>query len=157
MECRIPVIALLPSRQLRRLGMLLLLCSAFPAFAADQVVLIVSANSPVSSLNILEIHKLFLGLTVNVNGTALRPLRNESDQSTRQIFYQNIVSMSETVYERRVLAQTLQNGRTAPPIFRTSEALMNAVAGDFYAVSYAWAAEASIDKRVRILRNLGRE
>ena len=30
-------------------------------------------------------------------------------------------------------------------------------AGDFYAVSYAWAAEASIDKRVRILRNLGRE
>ena len=137
--------------------MLLLLCSAFPAFAADQVVLIVSANSPVSSLNILEIHKLFLGLTVNVNGTALRPLRNESDQSTRQIFYQNIVSMSETVYERRVLAQTLQNGRTAPPIFRTSAALMNAVAGDPYAVSYAWATEASIDKRVRILRDLGRE
>ncbi|MBS0387107.1 MAG: hypothetical protein JSR15_01405 [Proteobacteria bacterium] len=135
----------------------LLLYGARPAAAADHLVLIASVNAPVSSLNSLEIQKLFLGLTVVTNGIDLHPLRNESDEAMRQLFYQDVVSMSEPVYERRLLALTLQQGRTAPPVYRDTRALLNALAADPHAVSYAWASDIARDGRVRILKLLGRE
>lgn len=143
--------------RLRLLGVVLLLCGARPVLATDQLVLIASVSSPVSTLNAVDIQKLFLGLTIFVEGKGLHPMRNESDESTRQIFYQDIISMSESTYQRRLLALTLQQGRTSPPVFRSSRALLNAVAADPYAVSYAWAKEAGRDTRIRILKVLGRE
>lgn len=139
------------------LGVVLLLFGAEPALATDQLVLIASVSSPASTLNAIDIQKLFLGLTIFLDGKELRPLRNESDESTRRIFYQDIIGMSEPTYERRLLAVTLQQGRTAPPVFRDSMSLLNAVAADPYAISYAWAKEVGRDRRIRILKVLGRE
>jgi hypothetical protein len=144
----------------RRLGLLLaalLLIRGQFVFAADRLVLIASANSPVLELNSLEIQKLFLGLTVFVGGKELHPLRNESDDFMRQIFYQDIISMSETTYERRLLALTLQQGRTAPPLYHDTKALLSAVAADPNAVSFAWAAAVGGDARIKVLRVLGHE
>ena len=70
---------------------------------------------------------------------------------------ENVISMSEPTYGRRMLALTLQQGRTALPVYRDSKSLLNAVAADPYAISYAWAKEASRDTRIRILKILGRE
>ena len=157
MERRIAVRA---SASIRRLGLLvgvLWLHLVQPAYAADRLVLIASTSGSVSSLNSLEIQKLFLGLTVVANGGDLHPLRNESDEGMRELFYQDIISMSEPTYERRLLALTLQQGRTTPPIYRNSRGLFNAVAADPHAISYAWAAEARRDPRIRILKVLGNE
>ncbi len=148
------------SASIRRLGLLvgvLWLHLVQPAYAADRLVLIASTSASVSTLNSLEIQKLFLGLTVVANGGDLHPLRNESDEGMRELFYQDIISMSEPTYERRLLALTLQQGRTTPPIYRDSRALFNAVAADPHAISYAWAAEARRDPRIRILKVLGSE
>lgn len=153
-------IAVKLSASIRRVGVLFaVLCLHLgqPAFAADRLVLIASASGSVSTLNSLEIQKLFLGLTVVSNGGDLHPLRNDSDQGMRELFFQDIVSMSELTYERRLLALTLQQGRTTPPIYRDSRALFNAVAADPHAVSYAWAADARRDPRIRILKVLGSE
>ena len=146
-----------PMRRLAAFVAVLLLCGTRAAVAADRLVLIVSANAPVSTLNSLEIQKLFLGLTVTSNGVDLHPLLNESDEAIRQLFYQDVVSMSEPIYERRLLALTLQQGRTAPAVYRDTRALLNAVAADMHAISYVWASEAARDGRVRILKFLGRE
>jgi hypothetical protein len=149
------------SRATRRLsahiGVLMLMCCSPSAVAADRLVLIVSANSPVTALTSPEIQKLFLGLTVMTNGDVLRPLRNESEEFIRQIFFQSIVSMSESAYERRVLALTLQQGRTAPPLYRNTKMLLDAVAADPAAVSYAWAADVAKDPRIKTLRVLWHE
>ena len=153
-------IAVKANRSVGWLGALLaalLLCSSRPALAADRLVLVVSASSPVSALNSLEIQKLFLGLTVVTGNVDLHPLRNESDEAMRQLFYQDVISMSEPTYERRLLALTLQQGRTTPPVFRDTRALLNAIAADSHAVSYMWASEAARDARIRILKFLGRE
>ncbi len=139
------------------LAAVLSLQAAQAAHAADRLVLIVSVRSPVSTLNSLEIQKLFLGLTVIVNGESLHPLRNESDDLMRQIFYQNVISMSEPAYERRMLASMLQQGRTAPPVFTNSAALLNAVSADPYAVSFVWAAQVAGDARFKVLRVIWRE
>ncbi len=152
MERGIAVMSRATHRLMAHIGALLLMCCSPSSFAADRLVLIVSANSPVTSLNSPEIQKLFLGLTVIANGDVLRPLRNESEEFIRQIFFQSIVSMSESAYERRVLALTLQQGRTAPPEYRNTKMLLNAVAAERTAVSYAWAADVAKDPRIKTLR-----
>jgi hypothetical protein len=145
--------------QLRRrlLGVVLFLLGTTAAVAADRVVLIANVNNPVSVLNTLEVQKLFLGLTLPAGRSTQHPLRNESDELLRQIFYQNIISMSESTYERRLLALTLQQGRTAPPIYKSSRELLSAVAADPAAISFAWAADVANDPRIKVLRVLGQE
>jgi hypothetical protein len=134
-----------------------LLARSLSAFAADHVVLIANVQNPVSTLNSLQVQKLFLGLTVTAGGNDLRPLRNESDDVMRQIFFQNIISMAESAYERRLLALTLQQGRTAPPVYHSTQALLSAVAADPAAVSFAWAGDIAADPRFKIIRVLGQE
>jgi hypothetical protein len=145
--------------QLRRrlLGVVLFLLGSTAAVAADRVVLIANVNNPVSVLNTLEVQKLFLGLTLPAGRSTQHPLRNESDELLRQIFYQNIISMSESTYERRLLALTLQQGRTAPPIYKSARELLSAVAADPAAISFAWAADVANDPRIKVLRVLGQE
>lgn len=126
--------------------------AAAPARAADQLVLVANARSGPAALNSVEVHKLFVGLTVVVDGRRLRGLRNDADPLMRQVFFQTIVSMSEAVYDRRMLALTLQQGRTAPPVFRSTAEVLNALAEDDAAVSFVWAAEAARDPRVKVLR-----
>jgi hypothetical protein len=157
MERGVAVMSRATRRLLAHIGVLMLMCCGPSAVAADRLVLIVSANSPVMALNSPEIQKLFLGLTVMTNGDVLRPLRNESEEIIRQIFFQSIVSMSESAYERRVLALTLQQGRTAPPLYRNTKMLLDAVAADPAAVSYAWAADVAKDPRIKTLRVLWHE
>ena len=137
--------------------LLALLCSAvviLPAFADETVVLIVSAESKVEQLDSLEVRKLFLGMTVTHNGDRLRPLLNESDPRLKDVFLQNIVSMTDMTYDRRILLLALQGGRSLPAVYTNSATLINSVAADPTAVSFAWAKDVQHDKRIRILRVL---
>jgi hypothetical protein len=146
-------------RHVRRglLWALLLLGMAPLVRAADRLVLIVSAQSPVTDLSSIDLQKMFLGLTVVRGGEALHPLRDDSDPLMHQIFFQDIISMSESRYEDRLLAFALQQGRPAPPVYHSSAELLRAIEQDPYAVSYAWATEVARDPRIRILRVLWSE
>jgi hypothetical protein len=143
-------------RLLFRLGLasLLGLLHAAPARAEERLVLVAGAASPVTTLSSSEVHKLFLGLTVAVDGHRLRPLRNDSDALMRQVFFQAVVSMSESVYDRHMLALTLQQGRGAPPALPSTAAVFDELAADPAAISFAWEADAEHDRRIRILRVL---
>jgi hypothetical protein len=122
--------------------------------AAEQLVLIVSANSKVEQLDSHEVRKLFLGLTVTHSGDRLRPVLNESDARVKEIFLQNIVSMSETTYDRSVLRLTLIQGQVKPVAYKDIALLIRAVIADPTAVSYAWAGDVAHDSRIKILRVL---
>jgi hypothetical protein len=134
--------------------LLTLLTAATPALAGEQLVLIVSAASKIEQLDSLEVRKLFLGLTVTHNGNRLRPVLNESDDRVKQIFLQNIVSMSDITYDRRLLRLSLIQGQTQPTAYKNITLLINSVAADPSAVSYAWAKDVAHETRIRILRVL---
>jgi hypothetical protein len=134
--------------------LLILLSVAFPAWADEQLVLIVSADSKVEQLDSLEVRKLFLGLTVTHNDERLRPLLNETDPRIKEVFLQNVVSMSDITYDRRLLRLALQQGRTQPATYKDSSLLIKAVAADPIAVSYAWAKDVAHNPNVRIIRIL---
>jgi len=134
--------------------LLTFLAAAMPAFAEEQLVLVVSAGSKVEQLDSLELRKLFLGLTVTHNGSRLRPVLNETDARVKEIFLQNIVSMSDITYDRRLLRLALIQGQTQPAVYKDIGHLIEAVAADPSAVSYAWAKDVAHDARIRILRIL---
>ena len=131
---------------------LLLLSAVLPAFAGEELVLIVSTHSDVEQLESPLIRRLFLGLTVTQHGTRLRPVLNEADPKIKQLFLQNIVSMSDSTYDRYVLRLTLLQGRTQPTVYRSGVELINAVAADPTIVGYVWARDVAHDPRIRILR-----
>jgi hypothetical protein len=149
---------------------LLLGSASLPARAAEQprsaeqarpaehvLVLIVGANSPVQHLDVIDVRKLFLGLTVSSSNLQLRALDNRSDDRLRQAFLQNVIAMSELAYERRLLAITLQQGARRPEVFKSAPDLLDAVAADPGAVSVAWIADVAHDHRIRVLRVLWRD
>ena len=142
------------SRAAKWLLALLLSVAALPACADDTLVLIVGADSKVEQLDSLQVRKLFLGMTVTHDGDRLRPLLNDADSRVRDVFLQNIVSMTDMTYDRRILRLALQGGRSLPTIFKDKVELINAVAADPTAVSYAWEKDVQHDRRIRILRVL---
>jgi hypothetical protein len=131
-----------------------LVTASRPVSAAEQLVLIVSADSKVEQLDSLEVRKLFLGLTVTQNGDRLRPVLDEADARIKEIFLQNIVSMSDTTYDRSVLRLALIQGQVKPIAYKDIALLIKAVKDDPTAVSYAWAEDVAHDSRIKILRVL---
>jgi hypothetical protein len=134
--------------------LLTLLTATRPAWAADQLVLIVSADSKVEQLDSLEVRKLFLGLTVTYNGERLRPVLDEADVRVKEIFLQNIVSMSDTTYDRSLLRLALIQGQIKPIAYKDIALLLKAVEADPTAVSYAWAKDVAHESRIKVLRVL---
>ena len=134
--------------------LLALVVAVMPAFGDEELVLIVSADSKILQLDSLEVRKLFLGLTVTHDGHRLRPVLNEANARINDIFLQNVVSMSDITYDRRLLRLALQQGRTQPTAFKDTSLLIQAVGADPNAVSYAWAKDVAHDSRVRIVRVL---
>jgi hypothetical protein len=134
--------------------LLLLLSTATPALAGEELVLIVSTRSDVDQLDSLLVRKLFLGLTVTHHGNRLRPVLNEADPEIKELFLQNIVSMSDSTYDRYVLRLSLLQGRTQPTVYRSNADLINAVAADATVVGYVWARDVAHDARIKILRVL---
>ena len=134
--------------------LVLWLCAALPALASEELVLIVAADSKIDQLDSSTVRKLFLGLTVQRMGERLHPLLNESDAQLKEIFLQNVVSMSDSTYDRRVLQLALEQGRKQPTVYQSTPQLINTVAADPTAVSYAWRKDIAGDRRIRVLRTL---
>jgi hypothetical protein len=120
----------------------------------DHVVLIIGAASPVTALDVVDVRRIFLGIPVMHDGVMLTAIRNESDPVLQQVFLQNIVSMSPSAYERRLLVLSLEQGRRPPPVYADLNRLLAAVAGDTRIVSYAWASSIVHHARLRVLRPL---
>jgi len=135
-----------------KLLLVLLLGAAAPAFAEKELVLIVSAHSSIEQVDSPVMRKLFLGLSVSQNGVRLRPVLNNSDSQMKEVFLQNIVSMSDSTYDRYILRLALQQGRSPPVGYTSNAELLNAVAADPAVVGYAWASDVAHDSRLKILR-----
>jgi hypothetical protein len=125
-----------------------------PAARADSVVLIVSAASPIQQLESLDLRKAFMGLNVVIRGMSLRAARNRSDPRLDKIFFQNIVNLSDLVYERLLLSRKFQQASALPIEFFDDSQLLDAVAHDPSTISYAWATSAAKRSDVRVVRIL---
>ena len=136
---------------------LLLAPEAAPRAAEQVMVLIVSAESPVTHLDVIDVRKLYLGLSVIRDELPLRALENRSDDRLHEAFLQNVVAMPASAYERRLLLMTLQQGARRPRLYTSTSELLAAVASDPSAVTFAWANDVAQDRRIKVLRVLWRD
>jgi hypothetical protein len=144
------------NRVVRILAALLALVTCPIAAAEDRaLVLVVRSDSPIESIDSIELRKLYLGISVRRNGRTLQPLLNRTSLRLEQIFLQNIVAMSEASYERRVLQMAVKFGRPTPRAFTKPEELRTALLADSHAVTYMWSDETGPE--LRALRILWRE
>jgi ABC-type phosphate transport system substrate-binding protein len=78
----------------RALALLALLCCAACARAADTMVVVVSAQSPVQAMTQKEVLALYTGRTRSfANGEAARPLDQPRDSALREAFYRALTGM----------------------------------------------------------------
>jgi hypothetical protein len=146
-----------PEAYVRRLvAIVLILClAAAPARPASQVVvLVVRADSPVSEMDSVTVRKLFLGLPVLVNGRLLHPLRNRSDSLLDEIFFQQIVAMSQSSYDRQILIGVNRQGWLRPADYYSEASVEGALSGDPNAVSYMWQRDVGHNPGIRVIRVL---
>jgi hypothetical protein len=142
---------------MRRILPLLLLLLATPALAAARdLVLVVRADSPVASLDSLAVRKLYLGFTVLAGSQELQALRLANDRELELAFMQNVVGMSTTQYESRLLRLTLKQGRPAPRKMATAEEMITLLARSPNAVGCLWADQLVGRDNLRIVRLLWR-
>jgi hypothetical protein len=142
------------------LAALAFLMAAGPATlwaSGREVVLVVSSRSPVADLEPLEVRKLFLGLPVVRNSQPLHAALNESDEQLSRVFLQHVVAMSQSAYDRRILAQAMQQGRPRPLVMKSTAALLATLESDPLAVSYMWVKDIPASPHLRILRVLWTE
>lgn len=128
-----------------------LLCSTCLAYA-EELVLVVSKNTPIKPLSVLELKKLYIGLPVYRSDQNLTPLLNESDSRFGPVFYQFVVGMQSKTYRRKLLRNRMNYAVEPPVIFRRKQQLAVALTEIPYSVSYMWRSEADRHDELVILQ-----
>jgi len=153
MECCISVRVRIS--QLLTLTALTLVAQA--SLAEVAVVLVTYKDSPIQSISSLDIRKVYLGISVTVDGNTIRALRRRDDERLNRIFLQSVIAMSERSYERRLLSLMLKFGTPRPAEVDDSDELLESLATIPSSIAYMWKSDAEADSRVRIIGVLWQE
>jgi len=143
----------------RKLGSQLLLglammLSMTAAWADDTMVLVTSSESPITDISSLDIRKAYLGISVRIAGSTVRPILQLDDDRLNLIFLQSVIAMSQKSYDRRLLSMMLKFGTPRPGKADSREALIETLQGNPYAIGYMWKSDAESDARVRTVKVL---
>ena len=143
----------------RKLGPQLLLglammLSMTAAWADDTMVLVTSSESPITDISSLDIRKAYLGISVRIAGSTVRPIRQQEDDRLNLIFLQSVIAMSQKSYERRLLSMMLKFGTPRPGEADNREALIETLQGNPYAIGYMWKSGAESDPRIKTVKVL---
>jgi hypothetical protein len=133
-----------------------LLMLAEPVLAEDGhiLVLVTGAQSGVSALPPAEVRKLYLGVAFQAGGAPIQPLRNHSDPLLREVFLQNVLFMSEPMYERALLLGVLRTKGARPPIYESQDALLEALRNTHNTVTYMWSDTARSLSDIKVVSEL---
>ena len=135
----------------------LFLASA-PAAADHAVVLVARSDSPIETVDPLDVRKLYLGFSVRAeNDLSLRAATNQSENKLFEIFLQDVMAMSARSYDRRLLTLTLQSGRRRPDIYRNVAELIDALRGDPSLMSFMWQEDFEKAGDLKVLRVIWKE
>lgn len=122
------------------------------------MVLVARADSPIASLDLLDVRKLYLGFSVRTESNQqIRAATNRTSPVIYEVFLQDVMAMSAGRYDRRLLTLTLQSGRPRPVVVQNTRELLEAVNSDPYLVSFMWKEEAEEAGNLKILRVLWAE
>lgn len=124
------------------------------AHAERSVVLITNSACTRDSMTMLEVRKAYFGQLVGEDKTAVPAFRLNQDDNLNRIFYQTVVAMSESSYERRLRAMLLQHGTPRPREFDDIGELLVDVKNSDCAIAYIWGKDSQGVEGIKELRLL---
>ena len=122
--------------------------------AEDTVVLATSTACPVSTISALDVRKVYLGVSLRLEGQSIRPLRVNDDEKLNQVFFQSVVAMSKKSYERRLLSLALKFGTPRPTEYTRIEDALAALGRTRCSVVYGWRDDFDDAENVKVIRVL---
>lgn len=125
---------------LRVVAILLGLLTGF-AWAGEhsqRVLLVVSAESPITGVAADTLREAYLAVPVSVSGIRLKPIMNDSDPRLAEVFFQKVMFMSRSRYERQVVGRVFRSGGVRPPAYGDTALLADALRNSPSAVSFMW-------------------
>lgn len=140
----------------RLLLLLLLSLTLYAAcsFAEERnLVIVTGAHSPIKTLNLSEVRRLYLGVSFPLDGQDIITLRNNSDPLLEEVFMQRVMFMSTEAYERQILNRVFRAGGQRPQVYTKIGNLIEALDSNPWAVSYMWKDAALENKGIRIIGN----
>ena len=153
MERRIPV----RNRGAQWVLLVAMMSSMAASWAEDAVVLVTVSDGPITDISSLDIRKAYLGISVTIAGSTVRPLRQQDDDRLNLIFLQSVVAMSQKSYERRLLSMMLKFGTPRPSEVDDLEDLIETLVRNPNAIGYMWKSDAESDSRIRTIKVLWQE
>ena len=153
MERRIPV----RNRGAQWVLLVAMMSSMAASWAEDAVVLVTVSDGPITDISSLDIRKAYLGISVTIAGSTVRPLRQQDDDRLNLVFLQSVVAMSQKSYERRLLSMMLKYGTPRPSEVDDLEDLIERLVRNPNAIGYMWKSDAESDSRIRTIKVLWQE
>ena len=153
MERRIPV----RNRGAQWVLLVAMMSSMAASWAEDAVVLVTVSDGPITDISSLDIRKAYLGISVTIAGSTVRPLRQQDDDRLNLIFLQSVVAMSQKSYERRLLSMMLKFGTPRPSEVDDLEDLIETLVRNPNAIGYMWKSDAESDSRIKTIKVLWQE
>jgi len=127
------------------------------SWAERAVVLVASKDFPADNISTLDTRKIYLGVSVAIDGKNIRAIRWYNDERLNQIFLQSVIAMSHRSYERRLLSMVLKFGSPRPVEVDGQDELVAALAKNPMSIAYMWKRDAESDTRLKIIRVLWQE
>lgn len=115
------------------------------------LVLVANVHSPLESLSVAQVRKLYLGMPLLVGQQRIRPLRNNTNAVVQEIFMQKVMFMSTQAYERQILSRVFRMGGTRPAEYARVRDLVGALESDPGAVTYVLRAFAEMQPGLKII------
>jgi len=113
----------------------LLLFGASAAWAED-IVVVVNSQSPVSSLSEQDIKDIYLGELTYWGDTRIAPVGYQDGTSLQGLFLDNIIKTSENVYKTYWIKRIFREGGVPPSKAASPEAALQTVGGNKGGITY---------------------
>ena len=124
-------------------------------YAQDSVgVLVVSESSPVKKTNVLELRRIYLGLTSSANSLIKKTVINSSSQTVYKAFLKNIMHMTEKGYQRKIIKRIFRQGGEKVKEIKSIPELVNYLDKNIYDVSFMSESTAKKTKGIKVIQVL---
>src|SRR3972149_1388081 len=130
----------------------LVLVWIFPVSAfADDIVVIVNEHYPLSSVQLSEVKKIYLGEKKFEGNLQLKVLDQRSSSTIRTKFITEVISITPEAYYGYWLKKFFQEGGFPPLVKDNSLEVIDAVIKDKGSIGYIWGEEANGKNGIKII------
>lgn len=122
------------------------------AESGQKLVIVTGSQSDITSLTPKELRRVFLGLNVTNNNSAVIPIRNHSDEMLHEVFLQKIMFMSSRTYERQLNLRIVRKGLERPKQFSKQSEIISVLTNTNNSITYMWEQDAKNFSDLRVIR-----